>query len=140
MSQRFPVPISSRRLWLLAALFLSVASLPVHVSSAEPETKSVRLVVDYGDGVEKHFTSLPWKAGLTVLDALHAASRHPRGLKFQHRGAGATAFVSQIDDVANEGRGRNWVYRVNGKLGDRSCALAELAAGDVVLWRFGTYQ
>jgi hypothetical protein len=73
---------------------------------------------------------------MTVLDAMKAAQEHPRGIKLQFRGSGATAFLTQIDDLKNEGSGRNWIYRVNGELAERSFAVQKLEAGDAVLWKF----
>ena len=39
------------------------------VVSARP---AARLVIDYGDGVEKHFVALPWDEAATVADGLAA--------------------------------------------------------------------
>jgi hypothetical protein len=100
----------------------------------------VKLVVDYDDGVQKHFTQIPWRKEMTVLHVLEAAQKHPRGIQFKYRGRDATAFLTKIDDVENEGRGRNWIYRVNGKLGVRSFAVHRLEAGETVLWRFEKYR
>lgn len=99
------------------------------------ETASVRLTIDYGDGVEKTFR-LDWKAEMTVLDALEAASRHPRGIKVERRGSGATAFVTQIDDLKNEGQGRNWIFEVNGVKGKTSSGIHKLVRDDRILWKF----
>lgn len=126
----------NRRIFLLAGFALVCSFLSLVGSAAEETAPTVRVVIDYGDGVEKHFTTLAFRGEMTVLDAMKAAQEHPRGIKFQHRGSGATAFLTQIDDAKNEGAGRNWVYRVNGELGDRSFALYELKAGDAVLWKF----
>jgi hypothetical protein len=100
---------------------------------------TVRLVIDYGDGVQKHYTALPWREGMTVLDAMKAAKAHARGIEFAYSGSGSTAFLSSIDDVGNQGGGKNWIYRVNGELGDRSFGAKPLAAGDEVNWTFGSY-
>jgi hypothetical protein len=115
---------------------LTFAFFPSVFATAQETAKSVRLVIDYGDGAEKHFTALAWREGITVLDAMKAAQDHPRGIQFQFRGAGATAFLTQIDDLKNEGSGRNWIYRVNGEFAERSFAAAKLEAGDAVLWKF----
>jgi hypothetical protein len=127
--------IARRNLLLLALVAVMAAAAPP--SRAQEAEKTVRLTIDYGDSVEKSFTALVWQEKLTVLGALEAAARHPRGITFKHRGSGASAFVTAIDDIANEGRGRNWTYQVNGKRADKSCGVWELKAGDAVVWRYG---
>jgi len=112
------------------------------VPAAPPATqsKTVRLIVDYGDGVEKHFTAITWKNGMTVFEALGAAAAHTHGITMKYRGKGATLFVERIDDLKNEGHGNNWTFRVNGRLADRSCGIQTVKAGDAILWRFGKYR
>ena len=105
--------------------------------SAKKDT--VQLIIDYGDGVKKHFHQLQWRNKMTVQDVTVAASKHPRGIRIKQRGKKATAFLSQIDDLANNSRGRSWVYRVNGKLADRSFGVYPVKAGDVVTWSFQSY-
>ena len=139
----------TRRLLILACLLALLACSPVvggGQARAEPPKEqeaakeTIKLVVDYGDGVQKQFTTLPWTKEMTVLAALEAAAKHPRGIKFAHQGKGETLLVTAIDELKNEGRGRNWLYEINGKLGGRSCAVMPIKAGDSVLWRFGKYQ
>ncbi len=128
----------------LVAVSLALAGLIGGNSSlhaADPDAPpTVRMVIDYGDGVEKHFTALGWKEGMTILDALEAAKDHARGIKFTYRGKESTAFLTHLDDLENEGTGKNWVFRVNDKLGTKSFAVTPLKAGDTVLWRFGEYR
>jgi hypothetical protein len=131
-------PVFVRRTFL--ALCLLGTALPISARAEEPVQPTISLTVDYGDGVSKSFAKIPWKEKQTVWDVLQAAVKHPRGIKLMHRGSGATTLVTQIDDLANEGRGKNWLFEVNGKLGEKSCAVVELAAGDAVLWRFAEYQ
>jgi hypothetical protein len=107
--------------------------------AAEPVKATVAMVIDYDDGVEKHFRELPWKAGMTVLDVVQAAQRHSRGIQFVYRGEGDTTFLTQIDDVKNEGSGRNWIFSINGQLGKRSFAATEVKAADRILWKFTQY-
>lgn len=123
------------------ALLLGLPLLAVAQLKNEPSatTATIRLVIDYRDGVEKHFTAIAWKDGLTVFDALAAAKASPHGISFASNGSGETTFINQIDDLKNEGaRGgkRNWTYEVNGKLADRSAAVYGLKAGDQVRWSF----
>lgn len=126
-----------RRLFLL--LLMAIFSA-VNATAQEPEKKVVQLTIDYGDGVQKTFTGLEWKEKQTVLDVLQLAEKHPRGIKFKHRGSGATALVIAIDDVANKAGGNSWLYEVNGRLADRSCGVYEVEPGDKLLWKFGIYR
>jgi hypothetical protein len=130
-----------RRSGLVVLALVSLSGWVLSARGADPEAPpAVRMIVDYGDGVEKHFTALAWKDGMTILDALKAAKSHARGIKFTYRGEDSTAFLTHIDEMENEGNGKNWVFRVNDKLGTKSFAVTSLKAGDTVLWRFGEYR
>src|SRR5215831_19538287 len=59
---------------LLAAILLAIAAAS---DQAHAQTATVRLVVDYGDGVIKTITGLPWAKGSTVLDVMNAAKERP---------------------------------------------------------------
>lgn len=100
------------------------------------KTDTVRVIIDYGDGVERHFTALPWHKKTTVLAAMQAAQAHVHGIRFEFRGQNDTALLTRIDDLSNEGSGRNWTYRVNDQVANKSFGVFELAAGDTVLWKF----
>lgn len=141
----------ARALALLALIALSLAALlitPPHSSlarqpltTADTRFRSVRLVIAYGDDVEKHYNLLRWTRGMTVLDALTLARDKPAplGLPFIAVGAGERAFVRSIDSLANEGGrpgDRNWTYTINDQPGDRSCGLATLEPGDTVSWYY----
>ena len=135
----------SRWLWMaLVLVIVSVFGFTKTIDAQKRDTdkkvKLVRLVIDYGDGVEKHFTRIPWREGMSVLDAMQVAGKHARGIKLEYRGRRATAFLTKIDNLENDGRQKNWIYRVNTKLGDRSFAIYKLKPGDSVLWKFGKYQ
>lgn len=146
---QFVHPVTQIKGRLIAIVLLLVAVLPTALF-AEPvqgsqkdsggrEARTVQLIVDYGDGVEKHFRQLKWHTKMTVQEVTLAATKHPRGIKIKQRGNKATAFLSQIDDLANNPQGKSWVYRVNGKLADRSFGIYQVKAGDVVTWTFQDY-
>lgn len=112
-------------------------------AAAQNTAQTVRLVVDYGDGTTKTIGDLPWTKDNTVLDAMTAAAGRPHGISFSYTGSGATAVMTRIDDVENQGGGtakKNWQYWVNDAYGDRSFAAFELHAQDVIVWRFATQQ
>ncbi|MBI2481391.1 MAG: DUF4430 domain-containing protein [Planctomycetia bacterium] len=130
---------STRRRWLgLLPMVLACSAVAPPVAAVE-KPDMVRLDIDYNDGVEKHFNAIAWKSEMTVMDVMLAAKRHPRGIRFEFKGKGATALLTKIDDVENEGSGRNWLYRVNGDPADRSMGIFELKPGDTVLWKFDKY-
>lgn len=113
---------------------------------AKPEAKTatgVELSIRFADGKTRKFEPVAWREGMTVLDLMQSCKGNDgKALRFEHRGSGATAFLTSIDGVANEsGRGsKAWIFRVNGKLGNRSFGTTELKPGDAVLWHFGKYE
>src|SRR5262249_29412090 len=118
---------------------LLLAGGPALLSAAAAEENTVRLTVDYGDGVTKTVNDLAWSKGNTVLDAMKAATARSHGISFSYTGSGTSAVLTKIDDVQNQGGGagkKNWQYWVNGTYGDRSFATFELQAQDEVVWRF----
>jgi hypothetical protein len=115
---------------LTAILLLVSASFGVLAQSA-----TVRLVIDYGDGVIKTISDLPWSKGQTVLDLMNAAKARPHGITFRATGSGGSAFLTQIDDLTNEGGGagkKNWQLWINSAYADRGFGVYELQASDVV--------
>lgn len=108
----------------------------------KPEKAVVSLTVDYGDGAQKRYPRIPWKRQMTALDATQWAAKHPRGIKVKQRGSGQITLVTQIDDLKNGGgsQTKNWIFRVNGKLGDKSCAVFHVQPGDRILWSFEHYK
>src|SRR5262249_61780046 len=49
---------------------------PTH-SSPLLRMATVALTIDYSNGAQKHFSSIPWKEGLTVLEAIRAIEGIP---------------------------------------------------------------
>ena len=124
---------------LLAVAVLQTASGGLAIG-ADPQAPTVRLVIDYGDGVEVHFTTLKWRDGMTALDALGAAQAHRHGITFTQKGSGANAMITKIGDVKNEGAGKNWIYYVNDKTAEVSAGIQSIKAGDAVLWKFEVFH
>ena len=136
---------------IFAAIVLSLALCSLQTVKSETDAKKkaappkqkpiVVLTIDYGDGMQKRFPTIPWKEKMTVVDALQWADRHSRGIEFTSRGKGATLLVSKIDDLKNGSEDKkNWVFRVNGKLADRSCGIFPVKRGDRILWKFEEYK
>lgn len=106
-----------------------------------PAAKEVMVTVDYGDGAQKRFPKIPWKKNMTAFDATMWAAKHPRGVAIERQGKGSFTLVTKIDDLKNGGAAKkNWIFRVNDELGDKSCGVFSLQAGDRVLWSFEKYR
>jgi len=124
---------------------LATMTAVVHAQPQEaatpPKAMVVTLTVDYGDGVQKVFPEIPYQDEMTVFDVMKFAQQHPRGISCKVRGKDSTALLTQIDDLSNQGaRAKNWVFRVNGKLGKTSFGVVSLKPGDIVLWKFERYR
>src|SRR5215471_13650321 len=117
-------PVTRRAVAILLAAFSFAAAAG---DRAQAQSATVRLVIDYGDGVVKTITGLPWTKGTTVLDVMNSAKSRPHGISFGYTGSGASAFLTQIDDIANEGGGKkNWQLWVNTSYADKSFVACSL--------------
>lgn len=131
---------------LILAAMCAVLAVGLSTRAAGQRDNSkhrVRLIIDYNDGVQKHFTAIPWSKQMTVLDAMNLARKSPHGITFSIRGEGSTALLTKIDDLANQGgarEGRNWLYWVNTEFADKSLGAQALEPADVVLWRFDKWS
>ena len=113
-----------------------------HGNKAAPSKGMVTTVIDYGDGSLRMYKA-PWQAEMTVWSALDAAQTSPHPVKVTTTGSNDTVFVTQIDDLKNEGAGagkRNWQYWLNGKLGSVGAGAQKMAKGDKAEWRFSQFE
>jgi hypothetical protein len=106
---------------------------------------TVALTIDYSNGSQRHFSSLPWKKGLTILEVLQASGA---AITFGSDRAGH-AIGLVIDAMpADDKRTHEWVVWVNasafkGRLGTpTSFGLVrneresnEVNAGDYILFK-----
>jgi hypothetical protein len=137
-------PLNAKRpvaLYIGLGLVLLAWSAPP--ARADDKPKTVKLVIDYGDGAQKVFPALEWKDGLTVLEAMDNAKAPAHGITFKYTGKGETAFLTQIDDLKNAGGGKdkkNWQYWVNDTYADKGFGVRKLEQGDVVMWKFAVFD
>src|ERR1700676_3107800 len=101
-SFRLPRPTSRRiALAFLAAAVLVFGPVANRLLADDAKQSTIKLVIDYNDGVQKVFPTIGWKEGMTVLDALQEAKALAHGITFKYAGNGETAFLKQIEDVPN---------------------------------------
>jgi hypothetical protein len=77
---------------------------------------TVALTIDYSNGAQKHFSSIPWKKDLTILGAIQATEGiAPKStVRFQSDRVGH-ALGLVIDEVPQDKETSDWVVWVNAK-------------------------
>jgi hypothetical protein len=78
---------------------------------------TVALTIDYSNGAQKHFSSIPWKKGLTILEAIQASEGIPpkASITFGSDRSGHVLGLV-IDEVPpKDGPASEWVIWVNAK-------------------------
>ena len=78
---------------------------------------TVALTIDYSNGAQKHFSSIPWKKGLTILDAIEASKGVTPGIALHYGSSrNGQAIDLVIDGVPSaDGDAMRWVVWVNAK-------------------------
>lgn len=110
--------------------------MPTPIPKDDPRPK-VWLSVNYGNGARTDFAAIEWHDGMTAADLTKAWPVIP----IKQQGEGESAFITAIKNVENQGAdSKNWTYRVNGEVADRSFAVFKLKPNDHVLWNFGPGQ
>ena len=78
---------------------------------------TVALTIDYSNGAQKHFSSIPWEKGLTILGAIQASQGIPPGaaISFESDRSGHVLGLV-IDEMPQGDTGSSeWVVWVNAK-------------------------
>ena len=107
---------------------------------AEGSAKNIDLVIQFDNDFEKHYSKIRYSKNMTVLQAMQQMQKHPHSTSFKTRGKGKLTFLYELDSIANQGNGRNWIYYVNGQRATIGIGARILQPGDRVLWKFETYQ
>ncbi len=83
--------------------------------------ETVSLTIDYSNGSQKSFATIPWRDHLTILEALQAAGTIPPGLvtKFGSSRNGSAINLT-LDGVPREGLSGEWYIWVNERRGPDS--------------------
>ncbi len=119
-------------------LFAQDAATKPSAANSAKTAKTVALVFELPGDVELHYKAIPFTDGMTVFEAMTAASKHSRALSFKHSGSGEFAFLNEIEGVKNEGAsGKNWTYKVDGERAKVGMGSMKLKEGSHVLWLFG---
>jgi hypothetical protein len=102
---------------------------------------TVQVEIRFGSGREGIQNQVDCMNDSTVYSVLQAAS--DKG-EFAFESTGllkGDKFITSIGGVDNlAGGGRNWIYRVNGVLGDKGAGVFAVKPQDRVVWSFGKYE
>ncbi len=80
--------------------------------------KTVSITVDYSNGVCKSFAAVPWKPGLTLLEALDAAGTVAPGLAVEHGSSRNGSVIGlTLDGVPGKDQPGEWATWINGRRG-----------------------
>jgi len=79
--------------------------------------RTVALTIDYSNGSQKSFTTIPWKDELTILEAIEAAGAIPPGLAVEYGSSRNGSVIGlSLDGVRPESDG-DWAVWVNQRPG-----------------------
>lgn len=80
--------------------------------------QTVSLTIDYSNGSQKSFATIPWTKHLTILDALQAAKTIPPGLVTEFGSSRTGSVISlSLDGVPKEDLPGEWSIWVNERRG-----------------------
>jgi hypothetical protein len=106
-------------------------------TAVQRDIGTVSLEINYGNGKQPESIDVVCSPDSTVLSTLERAQNMNK-LKVKFRGNGETAFVTSIGGVEDGGDdGNHWIYRVNGKLGDKGGGVFAVDPGDAISWTYG---
>ena len=146
LSSTLPPNCFNKRLAALLLVVLGVSSAlaisEVRAQSPTQLTVMDKLRLKIVSGEEKQMFEIESSEKLkTVSDLLKHVAEANESFKYKSRGSGRTFFITEINGQKNEGaRGRNWIYTVNGKRGNKSAGLFEIKAGDEIEWNLKRYR
>jgi len=98
---------------LAQAIDAEVAAL---LSPQEKTMSTVSVTIDYSNGAQKHFSSVPWNEGLTILGGIEACAKIPPGITItfgSDRSGHAIGLV--IDGIGRGDAEGDWAVWVNAK-------------------------
>jgi len=124
---------------VILALVCIVPSARVDAAdSATPWVQpTVELTIHYPGGNADLYTGIPWRLGLTVLDAMKLADMPGFSASWSRNLAGW--MVSAIRDVANQGpTGPNWLLCVNGYVAGVGAGAYVLGPGAKADWYYSS--
>lgn len=111
-----------RILWI----FVIFAVLPV----AYGDSQKITVEIDYGGVQQNRKVEIPWKQGITALEALQSVA------KVETRKIGEHLLVTSIDGVEGKKGDKAWYYDISGKRATSFANKCILREGDHMRWEY----
>ena len=121
-------------------LLILISTLLSNQLGAENVADNIDLVIRFDNNFEKHYSKIRYTKEMTVLNAMQQMRKHPQATPFKVRGKGTSTFLFEIDSIANQGNGKNWIYYVNGERATVGIGAKILKPHDHILWKFEPYR
>ena len=127
---------------LISNLFLLIllSTMLSNQLGAKNVADNIDLVIRFENDFEKHYSKIRYTKDMTVLNAMQQMQKHPHATPFKVRGKGVSTFLFEIDSVANQGTGKNWIYYVNGQRASVGIGAKILKPRDHILWKYEPYR
>jgi hypothetical protein len=102
----------------------------VLVSPAYCAMRNVVVEIDYGGVQQNRKVEIPWKQGVTALEALQSVA------KTETRKIGENLLITSIDGVEGQTGVKAWYYDINGKRATSFANKCILSEGDRMRWTY----
>ncbi|TLD42111.1 MAG: hypothetical protein JETT_1591 [Candidatus Jettenia ecosi] len=102
----------------------------IFLSTAFCAHRNVMIEIDYGGLHQNLEVEIPWKQGITVLEALQSVA------KVETQQKGEYFLVTSIDKVKGQAGNKVWYYHINGKHATSFANTCVLNEGDRMRWEY----
>lgn len=110
----------------ILGIFIVFVFLPATYGASQ----QVTVEIDYGGLQQSRKVEIPWKQGITALEALQSVAK----IKTQKHGE--HFLVLSIDNTVMEIGNRAWYYNINGKRATSFVNRCILSEGDSMRWEY----
>lgn len=110
----------------ILGIFIVFVLLPATYGASQ----HVTVEIDYGGLQQSRKVEIPWKQGITALEALQSVAKVETQKQEEH------FLVISIDTIVMKTGNRAWYYNINGKRATSFANQCILSAGDSMRWEY----
>lgn len=109
---------------------LGIFVIFVLLPAAYGASQSVTVEIDYGGLQQNRKVEIPWKQGITAMEALQSVAKIETQKHDEH------FLVTSIDNVVVKIGNKAWYYDINGKRATSFANKCILSEGDYMRWEY----